>query len=165
MNDLNDSNLNDDMRRFVFRVVFRIVRDEDVASDVTQDALLAAYRYRDQFRGESAYKTWLYRIAVTTALQFLRKRRRAREDLVADLDSRGLVDPQPTPDQVVQAHELADRVHVALAAIDPKHAEPFVLRALDWSEVEIARRMRISVANVKVRAHRTRQRIRVALAA
>jgi RNA polymerase sigma-70 factor (ECF subfamily) len=49
-------------RRFVYAVARRIVSDEDAANDVAQDAMLLAYRHRDRFRGDSRYRTWLYRI-------------------------------------------------------------------------------------------------------
>ena len=48
------------------------------AEDVTQEAMLLAHRYRDSFRGESRYSTWLYRVTATAALMFLRKQRRLR---------------------------------------------------------------------------------------
>ena len=51
----------------------KYVRNETDAEDVTQDALLLAHRYRDSFRGESRYSTWLYRVTATAALMFLRK--------------------------------------------------------------------------------------------
>ncbi len=73
-----------DDREFVYAVVLRMVRFDADAEDVTQDALLLAYRYQDAFRGDAAYHTWLYRIDVTSALRFLRRRRRSREVLPLD---------------------------------------------------------------------------------
>src|SRR5262245_61396021 len=63
-------------REFVYGVAMRYMKDEEDAHDVAQDALLLAYRHRDSFRGNSRFTTWLYRIAATTALMALRKRRR-----------------------------------------------------------------------------------------
>lgn len=63
-------------RAFVFSVARRYVRNDQDAHDIAQDALLSAYRYRDSFRGDSHYRTWLYRIATTTALSFLRSAKR-----------------------------------------------------------------------------------------
>ncbi|HEX4456731.1 MAG TPA: sigma-70 family RNA polymerase sigma factor, partial [Polyangia bacterium] len=63
-------------REFVFGVAMKYMKDEEKAHDVTQDALLLAYRHRASFRGDSRFTTWLYRIAATTALMHLRKDRR-----------------------------------------------------------------------------------------
>ena len=75
MTDMNDSTygtaqlvtFSPDDRGYVYAVVYKLVGPDD-AEDVTQDALLLAYRARDSFRGDSRYRTWLYRIALTTAL-------------------------------------------------------------------------------------------------
>ena len=63
-------------REFVYGVAMKYMKDEEKAHDVTQDALLLAYRHRQSFRGDSRFTTWLYRIAATTALMHLRKDRR-----------------------------------------------------------------------------------------
>jgi RNA polymerase sigma-70 factor (ECF subfamily) len=154
-------------RSFVYAVIRRILRNDDAAADATQDALLLAHRHRDQFRGESAHRTWLYRIAVTTALGYLRKRRRTREDVSSsDLPVAWDVrDPRPSPEQQVAAGELAGAMTRALAEIGEAHQQVFLLRLEDWSETEIARSVGISVANVKIRTHRTRARLRAALRA
>ena len=60
-------------RRFVYAVARRIVRDDADADDVAQDALLLAHRYLGAFRGDAGFRTWLYRIATTTALGHLRR--------------------------------------------------------------------------------------------
>lgn len=166
MDDLNVSpELGPADRSFVYAVIRRILHDEDAASDATQDALLLAHRHRGQFRGESAHRTWLYRIAVTTALGYLRKRRRMREDVVAGDRpvAWDVVDPRPSPEQEVAAGELADAMARVLADVGRGHQQVFLLRLGDWSEPEIARSVGISLANVKIRAHRTRARLRAAL--
>jgi RNA polymerase sigma-70 factor (ECF subfamily) len=152
-------------RSYMFAVVRRIIRDEEAAADATQDALLLAHRHRDQFRGDSAYRTWLYRIAVTTALGYLRKQRRSRESLAPGDQpvAWDVPDTRPGPDEVVSASELAAQLADALASVGDTQRRVFLLRLEDWSESEIARQVGISVANVKIRAHRARARIRAAL--
>lgn len=166
VNDMNvSSELGETDRSFVYAVIRRILRDDDATSDATQDALLLAHRHRDQFRGEAAHRTWLYRIAVTTALGHLRKRRRTREGVA--LGDRpiawDLADPRPSPEQQVAARELAGATTRALAEIGHGHQRVFLLRLEDWSESEIARSVGISIANVKIRTHRARARLRAAL--
>lgn len=152
-------------RQYVFAIVRRIVRSEDAASDVTQDTLLLAHRHRDQFRGDSAHRTWLYRIAVTTALGYLRRQRRSREELAGGARELAgdMPDPRPSPEEELSGRELGARVDACLGTIDPKHRDVFVMRASDVPEAEIALALGISVANVKIRAHRVRSRLRAQL--
>lgn len=165
MNVLNGVMLDESDRQYIYAVVRRIVRSEDAAADVTQDTLLLAHRHRDQFRGDSAHRTWLYRIAVTTALGFLRRQRRSREELAGA--ARELAaqapDPRPDPEQVLVGRELARRVEEMLDGVAPQHREVFELRAADVPEAEIAQALGISIANVKIRAHRVRGRLREGL--
>lgn len=80
-------------RAYVRSVAMKYVRDEQDAEDVTQDAMLLAYRYRHAFRGESRYSTWLYRVTATAALMFLRRQRR----LARELPSSTTTDEDGTP--------------------------------------------------------------------
>src|SRR5690242_18674091 len=70
-------------REYVRSVAMKYVRNDYDADDVTQDAMLLAHRYRDSFRGESRYTTWLYRVTATAALMFLRRQRRISRELPA----------------------------------------------------------------------------------
>lgn len=147
----------------MFAVVRRIVRCEDAANDATQDAALLAHRHRAKFRGASAFRTWLYRIAVTTALGYLRKRRHSREELAGE----PLFEPAdlaPSPEHLAATRELAARACDLLAGIHRDHRDVFLLRAEDCSEHEIAARLGISIANVKIRGYRARQQLRATLA-
>lgn len=154
-------------RRFVYAVVRRIVRDVEDAADVAQDALMLAHRHRAAFRGDSSYRTWLYRIATTTALGHLRKRKRSREQLAAGADAIGATAPDPSPsaEHQLASREVAAIVRRAVAALDDKYRAVMVLRADELSEVEIAARLGVTVANVKIRAYRARQQLRETLAA
>ena len=154
-------------RNFVLAIARRILGSEPLADDATQDALLAAFRHFASFRGDSAFRTWLYRIALTTALGYLRKQRRSREDLVDDpeLLPKQLVDHNPRPDDIASARELARRVEAALPAVPPQQRAVLALRIADHTETEIAARLGISLANVKIRAFRARNQLRELLAA
>lgn len=152
-------------RDFVFAVVRKFLDSAADADDATQEALLLAYRYRDQFRGESRYRTWLYRIAVTTALGFIRKRRRSR---IAGFDAathhllEGMVDPAKTPDVLIEDAEHRARVEQALVELQPTYRDVLLAR-VDATEPEIAAAFGISVANVKIRTHRARKQLRATM--
>ena len=154
-------------RNFVLAIARRILRCEHAANDATQDALLAAFRHYAGFRGDAAFRTWLYRIALTTALGYVRKQRRSREELIEDhqLLPKQLVDDAARPDEVIATNELRERVRVLLADVPKLQRDVIELRLAEHSEPEIADALGISVANVKIRAFRARNQLREALAA
>ena len=178
MNDLNVYSAKEDAARsepvtfsaddrgFVYAIARRIVGNAEDAEDVAQDALLLAYRYRDSFRGESRYRTWLYRIASTTALGYLRRRGRSREQLAPtdDAFAREMVDPTLSAEAALAEHEAIAMIQSELAKLDPKYRDVMLMRA-DATETECASRLGITVNNVKIRAHRARKQLRDALAA
>ncbi len=157
-------------REYVYAVAMKYLKDEDEAADVAQDAMLNAYRHRKSFRGDSRFTTWLYRVAATTALMHLRKKRRARlafpapeidsdgdvTDLVADLAAIG-----PSPEDEAATHEALALAGARLHDLGEKYAPIFQMRFADgYSEAEIARELDLNVATVKTRAYRARAALR-----
>ena len=169
MNVMNDSQrgprhlvtFRPDDRAFVFAVVYRLVGPDD-AEDVTQDALLLAYRARDSFRGDSRYRTWLYRIALTSALGHLRRRRRARVALVGSEEQAQLFeripDPSRSPERQVCDAEQVALVGRALERLPPSY-RTVLLERVETSEPVVAAKLGISVGNVKIRTHRARRQL------
>lgn len=153
-----------DDRDFVFAVARRILGSAADVEDVTQDALLLAYRYRDSFRGEASYRTWLYRIATTTALTHLRKGRRFVRRFAVGEDDYMLDVPDPgrSPEAEAEAAETRTFVRKALQEVPTKYRDVLVAR-IDESEAVVAARMGLSIANVKIRAHRARKQLRGAI--
>jgi len=153
-------------RSYVYAVGRRYVRDADAADDVAQEAMLLAFRHRDAFRGDSHPRTWLYRIATTTALGYLRRqRRRDAWHSTREVSESRAVATEPAADEALAGHELAVEVQRGLAGLDEKYASVMRLRADDLRDHEIASQLGISTTAVKVRAHRARAMLRVALAA
>lgn len=167
MNDLNvfpPDGLAPDDRRFVYAVARRIVRSANDADDVAQDAMLLAFRHRAAYRGDASYRTWLYRIASTAAISFLRRRRRSREQLAGDELDAMVPDDADSPEVRVARRDTVRAVRRAVAALEPKYRDVLLCR-VDASEHETAARLGISRVNVKVRAFRARAQLRGALAA
>jgi RNA polymerase sigma-70 factor, ECF subfamily len=149
-----------DDRRFVYGVARRIVRSDEDADDVAQDALLIAHRNLASFRGDSHLRTWLYRIATTTALGYLRRARRVKDHVpMADLP---LVDPRGTAEATLAEAELGALMQEAIATLSPRYRDVLLARA-DSTESEVAASLGISISNVKIRAHRARKYLREAL--
>ena len=155
----------DKARDFVHSVALKYTRDTNDAEDVTQEAMLLAHRYRDSFRGDSRYTTWLYRVTATAALMFLRKQRRLSREVPASgtVDDEGtpLLDRHAAPTDVrgeVLARAELSEIEAAVAALGAKYPAVFWKRYGEGrTETEIARELGISVAAVKTRAFRARQ--------
>jgi RNA polymerase sigma-70 factor (ECF subfamily) len=152
-------------RAYVKSVAMKYVRNEQDAEDVAQDAMLLAHRYRDSFRGESRYSTWLYRVTATAALMFLRRQKRISREIPASTTA----DDEGTPwlerqaattdtrEELIARSELTD-VRDAVAALGAKYPAVFWKRYGEGrTETEIAKELGISVAAVKTRAFRGRQ--------
>ena len=153
-------------RGFIYAIARRLVGSPDDADDVTQEALLLAFCHRGSFRGDSRYRTWLYRIAATTALGHLRRQRRARVTLVADDRDQHAFDRQADLAKSASTllEEAEDRAVVerALVELAPAYREVLLAR-VDADERQVARMLGISVGNVKVRAHRARKQLRATI--
>ncbi len=96
--------------RRVHRLVFRICGDEELACDLVQDVFVRAFSQLAGFRGEAAFTTWLHRIAVTTALNQMRKVRRIREreEVLEDADEHAAPGREADPDLKVRLHAAID---------------------------------------------------------
>lgn len=159
---------------YVFSVAMKYVKDEDEAADIAQDALLNAYRHRHSFRGDSRFTTWLYRVAATTALMHLRKKRRSARELSTLSDDEGsdlrtLLDEMPSerasPEDAACASEAIAQAQSRLGVMGRKYGPVFLMRFRDgYSESEIARQLKLNVGTVKTRAYRARAALRAALA-
>jgi RNA polymerase sigma-70 factor (ECF subfamily) len=162
-------------RQYVFSVAMKYLKDEDAAEDVTQDAMLLAHRHRDGFRGDSRFSTWLYRVAATTALMYLRsKRRRSREVLAfARTDEEQDAATSPPAEHADSASGADERVAACegvalldrrLRAMGDRYRDVFWLRfAGGYSEAEIAELLGVQVSTVKTRTHRARRAIHESL--
>ena len=109
-------------QRMVFQLAFNLLGDQEEARDLSQDVFLLVFRTIDRFRGQSALRTWIYRIVVNQARnrqRWWRRRRRSEQvSLEAHLEQRGdevLADVSQEPDRALTRKETAARVWQALA--------------------------------------------------
>jgi RNA polymerase sigma-70 factor (ECF subfamily) len=155
-------------RDFVFGVAMKYMKDEERAADVTQDALLLAYRHRSSFRGDSRFTTWLYRIAATTSLMHLRKDRST--PYMTSIHGGGDEDEAPveeprelhaSPEDAWASSEAVQLASERLDEMGDKYGRIFAMRFLEgYSETEIARKLALNVSTVKTRAYRARTFLR-----
>jgi len=159
----------------VYRLAMRITGNEQDAEEVVQDALWTAARKIDTFKGESAFGSWLYRIAANAAYQKLRARQSKRlevswEDLGPSFDDRGhhvdpVVDWSTKVDEPALQTELRDVLATAIEDLPGDYRTAFVLHDVEGlSNPEIAETLHISLPAVKSRVHRSRLFLRQRLA-
>lgn len=151
----------------VVKLVMRYLGDPADAEDVAQEAFIKAYRALPQFRGDSAFYTWLYRIAINTAKNALAARH--RNPVTYDLDVQGndeaadmigkLKDPE-TPEGLALTEEIRTIVNAAIGELPEDLRTAIVLRELEgMSYEEIAAAMDCPVGTVRSRIFRAREAI------
>lgn len=150
----------------IVALVNRFVKDPVAAQDVAQEAFIRAYRALVNFRGESAFYTWLYRIAVNTAKNYLvaKSRRPPATDLDADeaellFQEQGLTE-QATPENMLIRDQSHQQLMAALDGLSPPLREAITLREMDGMSYEaIAEMMETPIGTVRSRIHRAREMI------
>ncbi len=150
----------------IVNLVMRYVRDPELSLDIAQEAFIKAYRALPRFRGDSAFYTWMYRIAVNTAKNHLAAQRRRPKDVELDLQDpeqyelHAKLKETDTPEGVTLSNELREMVEKAIAALPEDLRTAIVLRELDgMSYEEIAETMECPVGTVRSRIFRARDAI------
>ncbi len=157
-------------QRRIERLIARMVRDVDLVQDVAQETFIRAYRAIGQFRGESAFYTWLYRIAINTAKKTLLEIKRdplVTEGALAaidDGDETSRVENEltdgATPESVIASKEIAAAVNAAIEALSEDLRQAITLREIEGlSYEEIAELMNCPIGTVRSRIFRAREAI------
>jgi RNA polymerase sigma-70 factor (ECF subfamily) len=161
-------------QRRIERLIGRMVRDVDLVPDIAQETFVRAYRAMSQFRGDSAFYTWLYRIAVNTAKKALVELK--RDPLVSEstLASREEEDETSrvenelsdgeTPESVLASKQIAAAVNSAIEALSEDLRQAITLREIEGlSYEEIAELMNCPIGTVRSRIFRAREAIALRL--
>jgi RNA polymerase sigma-70 factor (ECF subfamily) len=157
-------------QRRIERLIARMVRDDGLVQDIAQESFIRAYRALPQFRGDSAFYTWLYRIAVNTAKKALVDLRRdpvipeASMQLPDEGDETSRREMEPsdgeTPDAVLASKEIAMAVNAAIEALSEDLRQAITLREIEGlSYDEIADVMNCPIGTVRSRIFRARDAI------
>ena len=162
-------------QRRIERLIGRMVRDVDLVPDIAQETFIRAYRAIPQFRGESAFYTWLYRIAVNTAKKALMELKRdplvtesARASRDDDEDAGSRVENEltngETPEAVMASKQIASAVNFAIEALSDDLRQAITLREIEGlSYEEIAELMNCPIGTVRSRIFRAREAIALRL--
>lgn len=154
-------------QRKLLRLVMRMVRDPAEAEDVTQEAFIKAYRAMPNFRGDSAFYTWLYRIGVNTAKNWLvanGRRMPVMSEIVDDetegIEESVLLRDDETPDRVLMSRQIGETVNAAMEALPEDLRTAIGLREIEGlSYEEIAQVMDCPIGTVRSRIFRAREAI------
>ena len=157
-------------QRRIERLIGRMVRDVDLVQDIAQETFIRAYRALPQFRGDSAFYTWLYRIAVNTSKKSLGELK--RDPLVSESslanhdegDETSRVENEltdgATPEALLASKEIAGVVNAAIEALSEDLRQSITLREIEGlSYEEIAELMNCPIGTVRSRIFRAREAI------
>lgn len=152
----------------IFSVVYNMTGHRQDAEDLVQAIFVRAYRALGRFQGNSAFYTWLYRIAINLTLNFLKQRkRRAGEMSLNDLDGAAERNPdyvalvaRDSPVRDVTLSDLQKHIHEALGKLTEKHRAVVVLHDIQGlPHEEIAKTLRIPTATIRTRLFYARKEL------
>jgi RNA polymerase sigma-70 factor (ECF subfamily) len=142
----------------VLRIAWRITGNASDAEDVLQTVFLRIMRREDPPLRKDDAASYLHRAATNASLDLLRRRKAARSEPIENAER--FTDKSPGPGTLQDGAEVRDRVRAALAGLNPRAAEMFVLRYFDgYGNREIARLLNTSWSTVAVTLHRTRAKL------
>lgn len=144
-----------------YNLALSYMKNEFDAQDVVQDSYIKVFRNLRNFKGESSFDTWVYRIVVNTCKDYLRK----RKDNIIDLEfAQELEDEEPGPEAVLESKLTADLILKAMDFLTLDHREIIILRDIrDLSYEEIAYVLDCSVGTVKSRINRAREKLKTVI--
>jgi RNA polymerase sigma-70 factor (ECF subfamily) len=149
----------------LFNTVYRLVDNAEDAQDVVQDAFLSAYQSLGSFKGDSQFFTWLYRIAINTAISMKRKQRVAFT-IQAGRSEEGGTEPLDEsefsrPEHALEKAEQERRIQEALKRLSPEHRTVLILKDMEGQKYEaMAEILQVPIGTVRSRLHRARLELR-----
>jgi RNA polymerase sigma-70 factor, ECF subfamily len=150
----------------LYNSVFRFVGNAEDAYDVVQDAFLSAFQSLHAFKGGAQFFTWMYRIAVNTAITHKRKHKAVLRLHTGEGDSEQTIDPADPaesnrPDYAAKMAEDEKKVHDALARLTDEHRAVLIMKDLDGMKYEeMAEVLDVPVGTIRSRIHRARMELR-----
>lgn len=149
----------------IYARAFSIMRNEDGAVEMSQLAWIRAWQKLSQFKGDSAFPTWITRITINTCLDEIRKRKRHQSESIEEMDESGGVERklptwEPNPTDRLERSELRARLDEALGQLSETHRTVIVLHEFEGMEYkEVAKAMNCSIGTVMSRLFYARKKL------
>ena len=140
----------------VFAVCLRMLRNREAALDATQDTFLTVFRKADRFKAQAAFSTWLYRVAVNTCYDHLRRQKRKQADRLPETHDT----PDPGTEDLLRAVDVRSDIEEALLGLTPEFRAAVVLVDLQGMSLEQASdTLEVPVGTIKSRLFRARKQL------
>ncbi|HHW56944.1 MAG TPA: sigma-70 family RNA polymerase sigma factor [Clostridia bacterium] len=143
--------------KYIYNVILKIVFDKEEALDLTQETLLKAYLSIKNFKGESSFKTWLYRIAVNTTMDYMRKKSIEKSNIVEGEEGEFEIRDFHTPEEIIDKKLTVEVVREEINKLPMDYKVILVLRDIEGLDYgEISKILGLNVGTVKSRLWRAR---------
>ncbi|MBV1756548.1 MAG: sigma-70 family RNA polymerase sigma factor [Dethiosulfatibacter sp.] len=153
--------------RFAYNIALKMLKNKEDAEDISQEALIKAYKSIESFKMDSSFRTWIYRIVVNTCLDYIRKHKTTVISIDKSIQTEHnefqieIEDHRPSPDEIFERKQTQKMVVEALNQLDDDFRTAIILRDIqDFSYEEISDILTCSLGTVKSRISRGRQKLR-----
>lgn len=149
----------------IYNLIYQQIRDREAAKDISQEVFLKAFKALPNFKGGSAFYSWIYRIAINSSIDFQRQRNRSRvlmfEELPPDADDvLRMSDSHPSPEKLLEEKELGKVIREAVRELPPGQRRVFNLRhRRELAIKEIAVLLNRSEGTIKAHLHHAHRRL------
>lgn len=156
-------------RERLYSVIYNMTANKEDASDLTQDSFIKAFQSINKFHGKSAFYTWLYRIAVNTALSFIRKNKvrrffsfeKIQEDGLEAICEQNNIFEKNGEDRSIFLKELQEKLNIALQKLSNKHRVVVILHEIEGLDhAAIAGILKCSEGTVRSRLHYAKEQLK-----
>jgi RNA polymerase sigma-70 factor (ECF subfamily) len=157
-------------QKYVLNICFRLTRNKESAEDLTQEVFIEVYRSINYFRGGSKFSTWIYRIAVTKSLDYLKSQKRKKRFAVikslfvendVEAEVKAIADLENNPLQKIEQEDRIKILSIALESLPEKQRVAFILNKYDeLSYQEIADILGTTISSIESLIHRAKNNLR-----
>lgn len=149
----------------IAKLIYRHIHDAETTKDLCQEVFLKVYKSLSKFKGNSAFYSWLYRIAMNSCIDYVRQQNRRKtiglDDLEGGTEEFLLISKQPSPSHLIEMEELGDIIDKAVNQLPPKQQQVFRLRYEKKLQIkEVAVLINRSEGTVKTHLHHAHRRLR-----
>jgi len=147
-------------RQGLLNMAYRMTGNFEEAKEICQEALIKIYKYFHRFERGRSFKSWIYKITMNSAYDFLRKKRKAGD--IIESQKRHILNVSPDPEKQFLNKEIGSKIESCLRNLSPKEKTIFLLRDGDgFSIEETSRILRCSSLSVRTHLSRARKKIRI----